>query len=82
MGWQEAAFQVAVTIALVNWIKTLTEDRLGIYSVLVAMGVAFFVVFLAGLPGVIVWYELVKSSVIVGLSAAGLYTVAGKMGNN
>ena len=81
MEWGELAVQVAIVIALVNWIKALTNDKLGFYSVLVSMGVAFAVVFLATMPNAIVWYELVKSSIIVGLSASGLYTIAGKIGN-
>ena len=81
MNWGEIAVQVAIVIALVNWIKALTNDKLGFYSVLVAMGVAFAVVFLATMPNAIIWYELVKNSIIVGLSASGLYTIAGKIGN-
>jgi len=81
MNWGELAIQVAIVIALVNWIKALTNDKLGFYSVLVSMGVAFAVVFLASMPSAIAWYELVKSALIVGLSASGLYTIAGKIGN-
>ena len=81
ISWGELAVQVAIVIALVNWIKALAKDKLGHYSVLVSMGVAFAVVFVAILPNPILWYELVKSALIVGLSASGFYVVAGKIGN-
>ena len=81
MNWGEVAFQVAITIALVNWIKALSNDKLGFYAVLVSMGVAFVVVFLATMPNAIVWYELIRNAVIVGLSASGFYTIAGKIGS-
>uniref|UniRef100_A0A6M3XJB4 Holin n=1 Tax=viral metagenome TaxID=1070528 RepID=A0A6M3XJB4_9ZZZZ len=81
MDWKEIVFQIAIVVALVNWIKALTNDKLGFYSLLVSMGVSFAVVFLATLPETIIWFEFVRNSIIVGLSASGFYTVAGKIGN-
>lgn len=81
INWSEIVFQVTIVIAIVNWIKHLAKDKLGMWSVAVSMAIAFAVVFLAGLPNVIAWYDLVKNSIIVGLSASGFYTLAGKVGN-
>ena len=81
INWGELAFQVAIVIAIVNWIKALSKNKLGSYSVLISMGVAFIVVFLATMPNPIVWFELVKSATVTGLSASGFYVIAGKIGN-
>ena len=81
INWSEIVFQIAVVVAVVNFIKHLAKDKLGLWSVAVAMAVAFAVVFLAGMPSAIVWYDLVRDAVIVGLSASGFYTLAGKIGN-
>jgi len=82
INWGEMIFQIAIVVAIVNWIKHLSKDRLGMWSVAVSMAVAFAVVFLAGLPEVIAWYDLIRNGVIVGLSASGFYTIAGKVGNH
>ena len=82
INWGETVFQIAIVVAIVNWIKHLSKDRLGMWSVAVSMAVAFAVVFLAGLPVVIAWYELIRNAVIVGLSASGFYTLVGKFGNH
>ena len=81
INWTDIVFQVAIVIAIVNWIKHLAKDKLGMWSVAVSMGIAFAVVFIAGLPTVIAWYDLIRNAVIVGLSASGFYTLAGKIGN-
>ncbi len=73
INWLDIVVQVAIVMALVNWVKTLSGDKLGHYAMLVSMGFAFVVVFLATLPNPIIWFELVRNSVIVGLSASGLY---------
>lgn len=82
INWGEMVFQIAIVVAIVNWVKHLSKDRLGMWSVAVSMAVAFAVVFLAGLPEVIAWYDLIRNGVIVGLSASGFYTIAGKIGNH
>ncbi len=80
INWGEMIFQVALVVAVVNWIKHLSKDKLGMWSVAVSMGVAFIVVFLAALPVIPAWYEIIKTGLIVGLSASGFYTLAGKVG--
>lgn len=73
INWLELATQVAIVLALVNWVKALSKDKLGHYAMLVSMGFAFVVVFLATMPEPIVWYSFVRDSVIVGLTACGLF---------
>ena len=75
INWLDIVIQVAIIIALVNWIKTISGDNLGHYAMLISMGIAFIVVFLATLPNPIVWFEIVKNSIIVGLSASGLFDI-------
>jgi hypothetical protein len=71
-----------MTVAVVGLIKTLSKDKLGDWAMLVAVGVAFAIVFL-GLNGVITsWVEFVQQSLYVGLGAAGSYKIAGKIGNS
>lgn len=80
MNWQELAFQVAVVIALVTWIKKLTGDTLGHYYMLISMGVAFIIVLLATI-GNFVATDFIKQSLIVGLTASGTFDVASRMAN-
>ena len=75
INWLDIVVQIAIVIALTNWVKTLSKDRLGHYAMLVSMGIAFVVVFLATLPNPVVWFEIVKNSIIVGLSASGLFDI-------
>ena len=81
MEWGELAFQVAITIAVVTWIKKLTEDKLGHYYMLISMGIAFAVVFLAMAESFIV-LDFVKQSIVVGLSASGVFDVAKRVSGN
>jgi len=81
MEWQELAFQVAVVIAIVTWIKKLTEDKLGHYYMLISMGVAFAIVFLA-MADSFVALDYVRNSIIVGLSASGTYNIADRISGN
>jgi len=80
IDWLDITVQVSIVIALVNLIKKVSGDKLGQYAVLVSMGIAFVVVFLATVPEAIIWYELIRNAIIVGLTASGLYTLAGKVG--
>lgn len=80
MDWGEITFQVMMTIALVGLIKASTKDSLGQFSMLVAVGVAFLIVYLA-MAEDFVLLDYVRQSLYVGLGAAGLYKVAGKIGN-
>jgi len=80
MDWGEITFQVMMTIALVSLIKASTKDTLGQFSMLVAIAVAFLIVYLAMAESFVV-LDYIRQSLYVGLGAAGLYKVAGKIGN-
>jgi len=80
MDWGEITFQVMMTIALVGLIKASTKDKLGQFSMLVAVAVAFLIVYLAMAESFVV-LDYIRQSLYVGLGAAGLYKVAGKIGN-
>jgi len=79
INWLDIVVQVAIVIALVNLVKKVSGDKLGQYAMLVSMGIAFVVVFLATMPNPIIWFELVRNSIIVGLVSCGLFDLrAGK----
>ena len=79
MDWKEIAFQIPMVIALVTLVKKLTDEKLGEYYMLIAMGFAFAVVYLAMADSFIL-LDFIKQSMVVGLSAAGVYNVANKIG--
>ena len=79
MDWKEIVFQVPVVIALVTLVKKLTAEKLGQWYMLIAIGFAFAVVGLAT-ADCFNTIEFVKQSLIVGLTAAGVYNVANKIG--
>ena len=79
MDWKEIAFQIPMVIALVTLVKKLTNEKLGQYYMLIAVGFAFAVVYLAMADSFVV-LDFVKQSLLVGLSAAGVYNVANKIG--
>ena len=79
INWTEMAFQVPVVIALVTLVKKLTNDKLGQYYMLIAMGFAFAIVYL-GMADSFVLLNFIRQSILVGLSAAGVYNVANKIG--
>jgi Sec-independent protein secretion pathway component TatC len=79
MDWKEIVFQVPIVIALVTLVKKLTAEKLGQWYMLIAVGFAFAVVGLATADSFNV-LEFVKQSLIVGLTAAGVYNVANKIG--
>lgn len=79
MEWQEITFQIAVTIALTTLVKKMTEEKLGHWYMLISIGFGFLVVFLAMAENFIP-LEFVKQSLIVGLSASGVYNIANKIG--
>jgi Sec-independent protein secretion pathway component TatC len=79
MDWKEIVFQVPVVIALVTLVKKLTAEKLGQWYMLIAIGFAFAVVGLATADSFNT-IEFVKQSLIVGLTAAGVYNVANKIG--
>ncbi len=81
MEWGELVFQAMMTVALVGWIKALTKDSLGQWAVLVSMGAAFIIVYLA-MAESFVLLDYIRQSLYVGLGAAGMYKIAGKVSNS
>jgi len=79
MDWRELAFQIAMVIALVTLVKKLTDETWGQFYMLIALGFAFAVVYLAMADSFIL-LDFIKQSIVVGLSAAGVYNVANKVG--
>ncbi len=75
MEWAEMAFQVAVSLALVEFIKKLTGETLGHWYMLISMGVAFVVVLLSMFND-FMWLDYVRQSIIVGLAASGVFDIA------
>ena len=82
MEWQDLVFQGAMVVALTAWIKHLAKDKLGQWSALVSMGIAFVVVFLAINGQIAGWADFVKQGLYVGLGASGFYKIASKLGGN
>ena len=79
MEWGEITFQVAMVIAVVTLIKKLSNDKLGQWYMLIAMGISFAIVFLAMAENFIL-LDFIKQSIYVGLGAAGVYNIANKIG--
>ncbi len=79
MDWKDILYQVPIVIALVTLIKKLTNEKLGQWYMLIALGFGFAVVGLATADSFIL-LDFIKQSLIVGLTAAGVYNVANKIG--
>jgi type IV secretory pathway VirB2 component (pilin) len=69
---------IPINIALVNWIKGLSNDKLGKWAMLVSVVLGFGVVFLATMPNPIIWYAFVRDSIILGLTSAGIFDIYAK----
>jgi len=80
MDWGELGFQTMVVVALVGLIKVATGDKLGQFAVLVSLGVAFIIVYLATAESFVL-LDWIRQSLYVGLGAAGAFKIAGKIGN-
>ena len=80
MNWGELGFQTMMVVALVALIKVATGDKLGQFAVLVSLGVAFIVVYLATAESFVL-LDWIRQSLYVGLGAAGAYKISGKIGN-
>ena len=78
MNWGNLIFQAMMTVALVGFVKVLAKDKLGQYSMLVALGAAFLIVYLA-MAESFVLLDYIRQSLYVGLGAAGMYKIAGKI---
>jgi Sec-independent protein secretion pathway component TatC len=79
IDWKELAFQIPMVIALVTLVKKLTKEKLGEYYMLIAMGFACIIVYIS-MADCFALIEFIKQSIVVGLSAAGVYNVANKIG--
>ena len=80
MNWGELGFQTMMVVALVALIKVAAGDKLGQFAVLVSLGVAFIVVYLATAESFVL-LDWIRQSLYVGLGAAGAYKISGKIGN-
>ena len=80
MNWGELGFLTMMVVALVALIKVATGDKLGQFAVLVSLGVAFIIVYLATAESFVL-LDWIRQSLYVGLGAAGFYKIAGKIGN-
>ena len=70
----EIAVQIAIVIAIVNYVKTASPKILGYWAALVAIGVSFIVVMLnSWIAGSIVLVNIVRDTFIIGLAASGIY---------
>jgi len=79
MDWKDILYQVPIVIALVTLIKKLTNEKLGQWYMLIALGFGFAVVGLATADSFVL-LDFIKQSLIVGLTAAGVYNVVNKIG--
>ncbi len=76
------AVLIPITMALTEWIKSLTKDKLGQWAIAVSMAFAFLTVLLFGMGDLIAfaWLPFVKMSIMTGLGAAGLYNSTTQIG--
>ena len=74
--------QIAITIAVVDYIKFASKDKLGYYAILVAFVVGFAVTILGVLPAQLDWLFIAKNTITIGLAAAGIYKVVTKIASN
>ncbi len=81
MNWGDLVFQAMMVVAIVGFVKVLAKDNLGQFSVLVALGAAFLVVYLAMAEDFNL-LDYIRQSLYVGLGSAGLYKIAGKISND
>ena len=81
MEWGNLAFQAMMVVAIVSFVKVLAKDNLGQYSILIALGAAFLIVYLA-MAESFVLLDYIRQSLYVGLGAAGMYKIAGKVSNS
>ena len=80
IDWKLIVVLIPICMALTEWIKNLTKDKLGQWAIAVSMGIAFLTVFLFGLGDVFNLMLFAKMSILVGLGAAGLYNGTTQIG--
>lgn len=71
-----------LVVAIVNWIKALTNNKLGYWYMAISMGVSFAAVILITAGSEFIWYEYVKTSIVTGLVASGFFDIYAKSGTN
>jgi len=78
MNWGDLIFQAMMVTAITAAIKVVSKDKLGQFAILVSVGIAFIVVYLA-MADSFVLLDWIRQSLYVGLGAAGIYKIAGKV---
>ena len=73
----EIAVQIAIVVGLVNLVKKVTNDKIGSYAMVVALGIGIIISILYSMAfnpmSNEIWFNSVMTGVVVGLSASGLY---------
>jgi len=82
INFGDLAVQIAITIAVVDFIKFACKDKLGYYAILIAFVVGFAITILGILPAQFDWLFIAKNTITIGLAAAGIYKVVTKVGSN
>ena len=73
IDWLSTVVLVAITVAIVNAIKTATKDKLGYWYMLISIGVGAAIYSIGAYAP-----EMVKNMLVIGLVASGLYDIAKK----
>ena len=73
IDWLNLAVLVVIVVALVNFIKAITLNKLGYFYMLIALALGFGVYAIA-----IYAPDFVKIGLAIGLSASGIYDLAVK----
>jgi hypothetical protein len=82
INFGDLVVQIAITIAVVDFVKFACKDKLGYYAILIAFVVGFAITILGILPAQIDWLFVVKNTITIGLAAAGVYKVVTKIASN
>ena len=87
INWGLVAVLVGVTMALTEWVKYLSKDkvtgleRLGYWAMAVSMGFGFVVVFIFSTDiSAFEWQIFIRMGILVGLGACGLYNGTTQIG--
>ena len=74
IDWLSTAVLIAITIAIVNAIKTATGNKLGYWYMLISVGIG------AGVYAIGAYApDMIKNMLVIGLAASGLYDVYKKV---
>jgi len=81
IDWKLVAILIPICMALTEWVKVLSKNKLGQWAIAVSMGMAFLTVFLFGIGNEAFNTMLfAKMSIMVGLGACGLYNTTTQVG--